>query len=119
MPNLSRLQHQALHSFREGRLDKAERLCAAILEYRPDDFDALQLLGLLNLQRRHTAEALHFLSKALKVNSASAEAMSNLGLALHAMGRFEEAVDCYRTALLIAPLHPEILYNLGNSCLEL
>jgi tetratricopeptide (TPR) repeat protein len=119
MPNLSCLQRQALHSFQQGRLDKAERLCAGILEYRPDDFDALQLLGLLNLQRRRTAEALHFLSRALKVNSTSADAMSNLGLALHAMARFGEAVGCYRNALLIAPLHPEILYNLGNSCLEL
>ena len=119
MPNLSRLQRQALHSFQEGRLDKAERLCGGILDHRPDDFDALQLLGLLNLQRRRLTEALHFLSKALKVNSASAEAMSNLGLALHATKRFEEAVASYRSALLIAPLHPEILYNLGNSCLEL
>ena len=119
MPNLSRLQRQALNSFQQGRLDKAERLCAGILEYRPDDFDALQLLGLVNLQRRRLVEALHFLSKALKINSGSADAMSNLGLALHAMGRLEEAVGCYRNALLIAPFHPEILYNLGNSCLEL
>jgi tetratricopeptide (TPR) repeat protein len=118
-PNLSRLQRQAFDSFQEGRLDKAERLCGAILEYRPDDFDALQLLGLLNLQRRRHVEALHFLSKALKVNSSSADAMSNLGLVLHATGRFEEAVACYRNALQIAPLHPEILYNLGNSFLEL
>jgi tetratricopeptide (TPR) repeat protein len=119
MPNLSRLQRQALNSFQEGRLDKAERLCTGILEHRPDDFDALQLLGLLKLQQRRHVEALHFLSKALKVNPSSAEAMSNLGLALHATGRFEEAVGCYRNALLIAPLHPEILYNLGNSYLEL
>jgi len=119
MPNLSRLQRQALNSFQEGRLDKAERLCTGILDHRPDDFDALQLLGLLNLQRRRHVDALHFLSKALKANSSSAEAMSNLGLAMHATGRFEEAVGCYRNALLIAPLHPEILYNLGNSYLEL
>jgi tetratricopeptide (TPR) repeat protein len=118
-PNLSRLQRQALHSFQQGRLDKAERLCAGILELRPDDFDALQLLGLLNLRRRRVGEALHFLSKALKVNSTSAEALSNLGLALHAMARFEEAIGCYRNALLIAPFHPEIRYNLGNACLEL
>jgi tetratricopeptide (TPR) repeat protein len=119
LPNLSRLQRQALNSFEQGHLDKAERLCAGILEYRPDDFDALQLLGLLNLQRRRLAEALRFLSKALKVNSCSAETMSNLGLALHAMERFEEAVAYYRSALLIAPGHPEILHNLGNACLEL
>jgi tetratricopeptide (TPR) repeat protein len=118
-PNLSRLQRQACISFGEGDLDKAERLCAGILQHRNDDFDALQLLGLLNLQRRRHVEALHFLSKALKVNSTSAEAMSNLGLALHGLGRFEEAAAQFRNALLIAPDHPEILYNLANACFEL
>ncbi|HLX14959.1 MAG TPA: tetratricopeptide repeat protein [Bradyrhizobium sp.] len=118
-PNLPRLQRQAYNSYQEGHLDKAERLCAGILEYRPDDFDALQLLGVLNLQRRRPGEALRFLVKALKVNSGSADAMSNLGLALHASGRFDEAVTHFRNALLLAPSHPEILYNLGNACLEL
>jgi Tfp pilus assembly protein PilF len=119
MPNLSRLQRQAHNSFQQGHLDKAERLCAGVLEYRSDDFDALHLLGLLNLQRRRPLEALRFLSQALKVNSTSADAMSNLGLALHATGRFEEAVASYRDALRLAPGHPEILYNLGNALLEL
>ena len=119
VPNLSRLQRQACNSFQQGHLDRAERLCAGILEYRPDDFDALHLLGLLNLQRRRPGDALRFLSQALKVNSGSADALSNLGLALHAAGRFEEAVASYRNALRLAPDHPEILYNLGNACLEL
>jgi hypothetical protein len=119
VPNLSRMQRQAYNSFREGNLDKTERLCAGILEYRPEDFDALQLLGLLNLQRRRAVEALRFLAQALRVNSGSADAMSNLGLALHAAERFEEAVASYRNALMLAPDHPEILYNLANACLEL
>lgn len=113
------MQRQAYHSFQQGNLDKAERLSAGILEYRRDDFDALQLLGVLNLQRRRLADALRFLSHALKVNSTSADAMSNLGLALHAMGRFEEAAASYRNALRLAPDHPEILYNLANALLEL
>jgi len=35
-------------------------------------------------------EALRFLSAALRINSSSADAMSNLGLALHATGRHDE-----------------------------
>ena len=119
MPNLSRLQRQAYSSFQEGDLDRAAKLCAGILEYRPDDFDALHLLGVLNFQRHRLVDALRFLSQALRVNSGSADAMSNLGLALHATGRFEEAIASYRNALQLAPDHPEILYNLANTCLEL
>jgi hypothetical protein len=119
MPNLSRLQRQALASFQGGDLVTAERLCSDILEGRPDDFDALHLLGMLHFQRRRMVEALQFLSAALRSNSSSSHATSNLGLALHSSGRFEEAIANYRQALLLAPGHPEILYNLGNACLEL
>jgi len=66
MPNLSRLQRQAYNSFQHGEFDKAERLCAGILEYRPDDFDALHLLGMLHFQRHRMVEALRFLARALK-----------------------------------------------------
>jgi tetratricopeptide (TPR) repeat protein len=119
MPNLSRLQRQAFSSFQEGDLDRTERLCAGILQHRPEDFDALHLLGMLNFQRRRMVEALRFLAKALQVNSSSVDAMSNLGLALQAAGRTEEAISSYRNALQLSPHHPEILYNLANACLEL
>jgi tetratricopeptide (TPR) repeat protein len=119
MPNLSRLQREARDCFQQGDLDTAERLCTDILDLRPEDFDALHLLGLLNLQRRRMVEALRYLSDALRINSRSTDAMSNLGLALHATGRYDEAVSSYRNALRLAPDHPEILYNLGNACLEL
>jgi tetratricopeptide (TPR) repeat protein len=119
MPNLSRLQRQAYSSFQQGDLGRAEKLCAGILEHRPDNFDALHLLGVVNFRRHRLVEALRFLTQALRINSGSAEAMSNLGLALHAMERFEEAIAWYRNALGIVPDHPEILYNLGNACLEL
>ncbi len=119
MPNLSRLQRQAHSSFQQGDLDSAEKLCAGILEQRPEDFDALHLLGVLNFHRHRVVEALRYLSEALRINSGSADAMSNLGLALHATGRYDEAISSYRNALRLAPDHPEILYNLGNACLEL
>jgi tetratricopeptide (TPR) repeat protein len=119
MPNLSRLQRQAYQSFQQGELDRAERLCAGILQHRPEDFDALHLLGMLHFQRHRVVEALRFLARALKVNSNSADALSNLGLALHATGRYDEAISSYGHALDLAPDHPEILYNLGNALLAL
>jgi hypothetical protein len=119
MPNLSRLQRQAFSCFQQGDLDRAEKLCAGILEYRPEDFGALHLLGMLNFQRQRMVEALRFLAAALRVNAGSPDAMSNLGLALHATGRYDEAISNFRGALTLAPDHPEILYNLANAHLEL
>lgn len=119
MPNLARLQRQALSSFQQGHFDKAERLCAAILQYRREDYVALHLLGLTHLQRGRHADAIGLLAKAASVDPRSVDAASNLGLALNGAGRFEEAIAAYRKALALAPSHPEILYNLGNAHLAL
>jgi len=119
MLNLSRMRQKAHGSFYKGELDKAERLCAGILEHWPDDFDALHLLGMLHFQRHRLAEALRFLGAALKANPGSADAMSNLGLALHTAGHYDEAISRYRSALQLAPDHPEFHYNLGNTYLAL
>jgi Tfp pilus assembly protein PilF len=119
IPNLSRMKRQASGAFHDGDFDKAERLCTGILDHRPDDFDALHLLGMVNFQRRRMAEALRFLTAALRANPDSSDTMSNLGLALHTVGRYEEATLWYRQALNVVPNHPEILYNLGNACLAL
>lgn len=118
-PNLSRLKRQAYGSLQQGDLAKAQRLCTGILEYQPEDFDALHVLGMLHFQRRRMVEALRFLGAALKANPESLDAMSNLGLAYHTTGHYDEAISHYRCALQLAPDHPEILYNLGNSCREL
>jgi tetratricopeptide (TPR) repeat protein len=118
-PKLSPALRQAHSLFQQGDLEATERLCTGILARRPRDFDALHLLGVLNLQRRRMVEALHFLAEALTIDSSSSDAMSNLGLALEATGRHEEAISSYRNAMRFAPDHPEILYNLGNACLKL
>jgi len=43
----------------------------------------------------------------------SAEAGSNLGAALAALGRYPEAIEAYRAALALAPLDGRIRYNLA------
>lgn len=119
LPNLSRLVRQAYAAVERDDLERCERLCEAVLQHHAADFDALQLLGLINLRHQRMAEALHFLSAALDSNPGCAEAMSNRGLALHASGRHDEAVSSFLNALRLAPAHPEFLYNLGNAYLEL
>ena len=119
MLNLSRMQRKAYGSFHKGEFDKAERLCACILEHAPDNFDALHLLGMLHFQRHRLAEALRYLAAALKANPGSPDVMSNLGLALHTAGHHDEAITKYRSALQLMPDHPEFHYNLGNTYLDL
>lgn len=45
--------HRALRACEHGEFDQAERFYTAVLGIRPDHFDALHGLGLLNYRRGH------------------------------------------------------------------
>jgi tetratricopeptide (TPR) repeat protein/2-polyprenyl-3-methyl-5-hydroxy-6-metoxy-1,4-benzoquinol methylase len=100
-----------------GRLAEAESQYLKILLAVPRHADALHLLGVISLQRGNNAGAIDFIQKALKIRP-SEHYYSNLGNALKAEGRRDEAIGCYRQALLINPDLPEAHSNLGNALIE-
>ena len=94
-----RTQLQRAVAFHQrGRLLEAERLYEAILEVHPQHFDALHLLGVIAAQTHRPERALLLIEKAISLNAASALSHYNRGLALKALGRFEEALASYGRA---------------------
>src|SRR5262249_46208472 len=83
----------------EGRLAEAERLYREVLQTRPRDFEALHMLGILKLQQGQPDEAATLIGNAIEVDGRSVAALSNYGLALASLGRFEEALASYDRAL--------------------
>ncbi len=69
-------------------------------------------LGLLQLQQLGEAEEAerHF-RKALEINPGNVAALGNLGLALHALGRYDEEREVYRRGLALHPDHLELRWN--------
>jgi tetratricopeptide (TPR) repeat protein len=112
-PDLARLLRQAFTAHQDGELVLAERLYAEVLQYCPDEFDALHMLGLLRYQRGHLTDALRLIGAALERNGEWADAWSNLGLVLDAQGRVEDALTCYDRALALKPDHADVLNNRG------
>jgi tetratricopeptide (TPR) repeat protein len=78
-PSLARKLPEAHALHQAGHADKAERLYSEVLRHRPNEFDALHLLGLLNYQRGRLPEALRLIGAALECNGRSGDAWSNLG----------------------------------------
>jgi tetratricopeptide (TPR) repeat protein len=116
---LAQSVEQALALHRQGRLDEAEKIYARVLKAQRDHFDALHLLGVLNLQRGRPGEACRLIEAALKVDPRSADAHSNLAMALHALNRDDEALASLDRALALAPGHGDTLNNRGNLMLDL
>ena len=109
----------AIAAFQRGQHDEARTLCRKILRNRPDIFDALHLLGFLELDGPRVEEAEKLLRRAVKLQPRSAEAHSNLGLACAKLKRFEESRECQETAIAINPNFAAALTNLGNVLVRL
>jgi len=103
----ARQQHLA------GQLHVAEPAYREILRERPQQPDALFLLGCLALQRDEHARAAGLLEQAARLDSANADACNNYGLALFHLGRLAEAAVQYERALRRRPDFSEALSNLG------
>ena len=84
-----------------GDLGEAERWLNAILAAKPEHFDSLHLLALVNWQRNRLDEAGSLLVRALRANPQSAKAHANLAGVLLALGRRDEALAWCDRALAL------------------
>jgi len=94
---------EAYRLYLQGRRDAAAALCQQILQHTPRNFGALHLLGILHLERGDNADAESLLRHALAIEPRDAMALSNHGLALRNLRRWEEALLCFDKALRLDP----------------
>jgi tetratricopeptide (TPR) repeat protein len=106
---------EAARAYRAGAHDEAERWVREALRTRPDDFDALHLLGVLTLDQKRTDAAIEALTHAATLRPDIAKVQFNLANALTAAGRDAEAEQRFRAALAIAPAWHDALNNLANT----
>jgi len=101
----------AIAAHRSGRLADAERMYRAILRVEPTHFDAMHMLGLVQLQLGRFGEARRLIGSALALKPDSADAYAHLGNVLGALGLHAEAVASFERALSLKPDHVNALAN--------
>jgi tetratricopeptide (TPR) repeat protein len=104
---------------RQGRLAEAEKIYTRILKNLPDQFETLQLLAELKMQRAKPGEALRLMTAAVAARPDSADAQIHLGHVLRALKRDTDALVSYERALAIEPRNIEALGNRGDILLTL
>ncbi|VAX25348.1 hypothetical protein MNBD_NITROSPINAE03-1285 [hydrothermal vent metagenome] len=99
--------------WRIGALEQASAVSndSAIRFSRDSRFQ--MLLGMIALSENRMEDAINRNLLALKINPSDADAHHNLGLAYHAMGRNDEAVESLKKAYLVNP-RPKSLYALAR-----
>lgn len=93
----------ALRFHRAGDLAKAERIYRDVLRGDPRQFDALNMLGLVALQRGEAEAAIRLIDEAIAVNGAVGQAWTTRGMALAKIGRLAEALASFDRAIALNP----------------
>lgn len=104
---------------RQGRFREARALYERVLAARPNDPDALHLLGVIALQAGQHQAALDLIERAIAQRPDFAEAHNSRGAALQALGRRREALNAFRRAGAIDPTFADAHFNLGTQLLVL
>lgn len=110
---IAKLIQEGLAFHQAGRIDEAIVVYEKILTIDRNQFDALQLIGVVNSQLNNFDVALKYFDRALHINKTNAAIFSNRGITLHALKRFDEALESYNLALGIKPNYAEAFCNRG------
>lgn len=95
------LLERAIAYHRSQQLQEAKAFYEAVLQRRPDQPDALHLLGVIAHQQGRREEALDLIQRAIRANPAAPEYYNSLGAVRQAMGDEAEAVRLYLEAIRI------------------
>ena len=110
---LEDLIESGLAAQRSGNHPLAAERYAQVLALAPNNFDALQLLGLARLQADDLVGGIQLLQRALQLEPAAIQVLSNLGTALRQAGAYRDSVEMLRRALRGEPNNPVLLSNLA------
>jgi Flp pilus assembly protein TadD len=103
----------AREQYQTGKLEEAEDVCSDILDERPDNAEALHLLGLIFHKRGDHNRAAKHIRKAIKVNPNDADAYYDLGNVLQDKGQITSAITNYKKAVKLNPQYVEAYNNMG------
>ena len=113
--SLRRQFQEAVALQQRGDLNAAVQKLHAILEQAPGNSDCLQLLGAIEVLRGNFTAAEDLLGRAIQSDPKAAAAHNNLGMALMAQKRAEEAIRHYEAAIVLNPQYAAAFNNLGSA----
>lgn len=109
--------NQLIALFNAGRHAELETKALALSRRYPDVPFVWNVLGVARLMLNR--DAVSALARAAALSPANAEIHSNLGNALRAQGRLQEACDSHRQAVALRPQQASGHHNLGIALMEL
>jgi tetratricopeptide (TPR) repeat protein len=114
----ARAVEMAATLFGQGKYAQAERVCRQLIKARPENADALNILGVTLNALGRGPEGVEHLRKAIELEPKAATIHSNLGEVLRQQGKTEEAAEALEQAVTLDPANAQALNNLGITYFE-
>ena len=112
---MSDLLKKAINFHQENRLDDAKKNYKKIIEDQPNNFEALNFLGILSCQVNDFSDGLTYLNRAIVLKPNQAGLHCNKGNALFSLNYFKKAIESYNKAILLKPKLTDAYFNKGNA----
>jgi predicted O-linked N-acetylglucosamine transferase (SPINDLY family) len=116
---IDKLIAQAINYHELGQLDKAQTIYFEVLKLQPQNFSAIQLVGVIFSQIKNYNLAIEYLTKAIRINPYFAPCYNNIGLVFFELNRFNDAIENFDKAIKLESNYLDAHFNKGNSLLEL
>ncbi len=104
----------AVAQYDAGQYAEAAAQLEELVPQVPNNFEAQELLGLVDAAMSEDAKAVEHLEAAVRLQPNSAAARTNLAASLNRLGRAELAGEQFRKALALTPKAYETNHNLGE-----
>jgi predicted O-linked N-acetylglucosamine transferase (SPINDLY family) len=104
---------RALELHEQGLFLQAKNIYEKVLLQQPNNFDALNLLGVVECENKEYTKGVELFEKALSINDDHAEVHYNLGIALQELKFLKKSIDCYSVAIAIKPDYADAYFNRG------
>jgi Flp pilus assembly protein TadD len=105
---------EAAQRIAAGDLERAESELNIVLGTTPDEFRALNLLGIIRAQQRREPEAENLFQRAIKLKPEFASAHVSLGMLYVQMSKPDEAIPQFQEALRLDSSRPDAQASLVN-----
>jgi predicted O-linked N-acetylglucosamine transferase (SPINDLY family) len=116
---MNSLTRSAIAHFHNGDLANAETLLQSVLQDEPGNFDALLVMGVVDVMQGKREQAAESFGKAVAVNPDSGVARFNLATVLSDSGNDRDALPHHDKAVQLAPGNQDAWLNYGKSLANL
>lgn len=109
---------QALVHHKQGNLDKAKKIYHDLLELNPENFEVINLLGVLNFQQKNFNTSIGLFNQALRIKDHHA-VYNNLANVYKEIKKYDDAILNYKKAIRLNINYAEAYNNLGITFKEI